>query len=66
MESKEQRKQRGRKRSRTWLRAQLSALIMGVPWHFKKTHKATAVMTNTTEPCRSVRHSKDSFSKARR
>ena len=45
MRSKEQRKHRRREMSRTWLRAQLSALTMEVSRCFTKTHKTTPVMT---------------------
>ena len=45
MKSKEQRKHRRREMSRTWLRARLLALTMGVCRCFTKTHKTTAVIT---------------------
>ena len=46
MKSKEQRKHRRREMSRTWLRAQLSALTMEVSRCFTKTHKTTAMITH--------------------
>ena len=45
MKSKERRKYRRREMSRTWLRARLLALTMGVSRCFKKTQKTIAVRT---------------------